>query len=109
MIGAGRGRRPSHRGLAVRMGQTLDRGRSDEEGHGHGSPEHGGLRRDVRHVDEDARPEPQAAPGLHVARERVLVPGAADVVAEGAGFEPGLRQALEVGDADELHAAESTA
>ncbi len=35
-----------------------------------------------------------------------LVPGAAGVVAEGSGLEPRLRETLEVGDADRVHAAD---
>ena len=49
----------------------------------------------------------QRAPRLDVSRERELVAGAAGVVAEGARLEPFLREALEIGDADRVHAAES--
>ena len=49
----------------------------------------------------------QRAPGVDIAGESALVAGAAGEVAERARLEPLLGEALEVGDADRLHAAES--
>ena len=89
------------------MGEPLDRGRRDEERHRDRRAEHRCRRGDVGDVDEDARPEPQRAPCLDVAGEGELVTGAPGVVAERPRLEALLGEALVVGDADRVHAAES--
>ena len=99
-----RGGRACHSALAVGMGEPLERDGRDEKRHRDGRAEHSRRGRDLRDVDEHARPEAQPLPGREVARQHALVAGAAGIEAEGAGLEPRLRETLEVGDADGLAA-----
>ena len=91
-----------HRDLALLVRDLLERHRRDERGHRDRRAEHGRLRRDRRHVDEHARPEPELRERLAVPAQRPLVAGAADDVAPGLGRDGLLGQPLGVVDGEKL-------
>jgi hypothetical protein len=88
-------------GLAVGVGEALQRRRGDE--HGHRDPRADDRRRriDRAHVDEHPRAQPVAGEGVDVVAQRSLVARTAGVVAEHAGLEHLRRAALEVVHVDQ--------
>jgi hypothetical protein len=84
------------------MGEQLEGDRGDQERDFELGAEDGRLRRDVRDVDQDARPELPALVGLGVPPQGALVTGAAGEVAVSPGFELLERQPLEVRDVDRI-------
>ena len=91
-----------HPGLAVGVGEELEGDRRHQEGNLQLGAEDGRLGRDVRDVDQDARPQLPALVRLGVAAQGALVAGAAGEVAVRAGLELLERQPLEVGDVDRI-------
>ena len=84
--------------------QPLVRGRGDEQRHRQVVAEHGRARGHGRDVHEHPRPQRDPPERVDVRAERVLVPGASGDVAEHAGIDPLLGEALVVGDVQRLHA-----
>jgi hypothetical protein len=82
------------------MGEQLEGDWRDQEGNLDLGAENGGLRRDIRDVDQHARPQLPALVRLGVPPQRALVTGAAGEVAMRARLELLEREALEIGDVD---------
>ena len=84
------------------MSEQLEGDRGDQERDFELGAEDGRLRRDVRDVDQDARPQLPALVGLGVAAQGALVAGAPGEVAVGPWLELVEREALEIGDVDRI-------
>jgi hypothetical protein len=82
------------------MGEQLEGHRRDQERDVELGAEDGGLRRDIRDVDQDARAQLPALIGLGIAPQRALVAGAAGEVAVRARVELLEREPLEIRDVD---------
>ena len=94
--GAGAGRRTRRGQLPVWMSQAVQRGRRDADGRRRGAPQDRRLERDLRHVDEDPRTQPEPVPCAGIGPERVPVPRAALVVGPGGRVEALPGRCLEV-------------
>jgi hypothetical protein len=84
------------------MGEQLECDRRHQERDLELGAEDGHLRRDVRDVDQDPRPQLPGPVGLGVTPQRALVAGAAREVAVGPRLELLEREPLEVGDVDRV-------
>jgi hypothetical protein len=84
------------------MGEQLEGDRCDQERDVEPGAENGRRRRDVRDVDQHARPELPAIVGLGIAPQGPLVAGAAGEVAVRARLELLERKTLEIRDVDRL-------